>query len=90
MKRIVEEDSVQGIEKLLGENIQVWCLNYIYAGKLSAVGASDIILTNACVVYETGKLGDSCFKTFEKVQAGELYVRLGAIESYCRAPQLDE
>jgi hypothetical protein len=90
MKRIVNivETTKDGLEKLLGEYVQLWCLNYIYAGKLVGVNEHDVVLAEAGVVYETGKLTDKTFKFFEPVGAPEHFVRIGMIESYSLAPQL--
>ena len=88
MKRIVEETGSSPLEALLGEYVQVWCLNYIYAGKLVGVNEHDIILTEAGVVYETGGLKATKFTSFEPVASPELYIRTAVIESYSLAPQL--
>jgi len=53
MKMIVEEASGEGLESLLGEYVALWCMNYIYAGKLVGVNERDVKLTDAKVVYET-------------------------------------
>ena len=82
MKKIIETDESEGLEKLIGEVITVWCMNYIYAGKLSVVNATCILLTDASIVYETGELcakGD--FKDAQKLP-GDWYVQIAAIESF--------
>ena len=84
MKKIVNVVEVEGegLVSLLGENIMLFCMNYIYAGKLVGVNEKDVLLEDASVVYETGEL---CAKTFKDAQKtpGSLYVRTTAIESYC-------
>ena len=84
MKRIVEtvETNDDGLEALLGENVEIWCLNYIYAGKLIGVNCSDIILEDAVVVYETGELGAKEFKDAQKLNPKEWRIRTRTIESY--------
>lgn len=82
------EVSGDGLESLLGEVVQLWCLNYIYSGKLVGVNTNDVVLEDAVVVYETGKLTDKQFKVIERVSSKELFVRTAAIESYTLAPQL--
>ena len=78
-----------GLESLLGEMVQLWCLNYIYSGKLIGVNTNDVDLQDAVVVYETGKMTDKQFKFAEPVSDREHhFVRTSAIESYGRAPQL--
>ena len=90
MKRLVNVVDVEkdGLESLLGQYIQVWCLNYIYAGKLIGVNTHDVVLAEAVVVYETGKLGDKQFKLAESAGVEELFIRTSAIESYALALQL--
>ena len=76
MKKIVEEVSGEGLENLLGERISVWCLNYIYAGKLIGVNEKDILLEDAAVVYETGELTAQEWKDAQRFDHLDL-VRLG-------------
>jgi len=83
MKKIVHEVSGEGLEGLLGERIAVWAECYIYAGMLAGVNEHDILLEEAHVVYETGKLNESGFKDAQKLP-GPWYVRTAKIESYGR------
>ena len=83
MKKIVEEVVGEGLESLLGQRIIVWCMNYNYAGKLIGVNDTDILLTDASVVYETGEL---CANELKDAQAlpNDLYLRTDKIECYYR------
>ena len=81
MKRIVEEVSGEGLEALMGENVTLWCMNYIYAGKLVGVNENDVLLENAKIVYETGALDAKKFENDQSLP-GPWYVRTSAIESY--------
>lgn len=83
MKKImtVTEVDGEGLEALLGERVVVWCMNYIYAGTLTGVNTHDILLENAGVVYNTGKLTAKTFEDFQEI-VGPLYVRLSAVEAY--------
>ena len=90
MRRIIETTEADGLEALLGEYVQIWCVNYIYAGRLIGVNKEDCVLGEPHVVYETGKLDGEKFTQAEPCGAGELYVRLSAIESYSLAPQMVE
>ena len=54
MKKIVEEVNGEGLDKLLGDRVTLFCLNYIYTGKLSGVNETCVLLTDAAIVYETG------------------------------------
>ena len=85
MKKVmnVQEVSGEGLESLLGEKVVVWCGVYIYSGTLTGVNQDDILLTNACVVYETGPLKGP-LKDAQELP-NDLYVRTGAIEAYYKA-----
>jgi hypothetical protein len=81
VRKIVEEVAGEGLEALLGKRVCLWCVNYIYHGKLIGVNDTDVLLDDAKVVYETGPL---CDPTFGDAQAlpDKWYVRISAIESY--------
>jgi homoserine acetyltransferase len=81
MRKIVETVEGEGLEKFLGEKIQVWCMNYIYAGKLSGVNSNCILLTDASVVYETGELAAKGYKDAQAA-GRDIYVMIAAIESF--------
>ena len=68
MKKIVEEVGGEGLDKLLGERVTLFCANYIYTGQLTGVNDTCVLLTDAGVVYETGSFGDKAWK--EMVPAG--------------------
>ena len=44
MKKIVEEVIDEGLDKFLGERMTLFCMNYIYTGKL--IGVND-----TCVLF---------------------------------------
>ena len=83
MKKLVEMVEVEGegLVALMGKNVLIFCMNYFYAGKLVGVNEKDILLENAFIVYETGKLNA---KTFQDAQPlpGPWYVKTACIESY--------
>ena len=81
MKRLIEETDGEGLDKLIGEKVTLFCANYIYAGKLIGVNSTCVLLRDACIVYETGPLTD---KTWKDAQAlpHDWYVQTGAIESF--------
>ena len=81
MKKIVEEVGGEGLDKLLGERVTLFCANYIYTGVLTGVNDTCVLLTDAGVVYETGSFGDKAWKDMQKLP-GEWYVQREAIESF--------
>ena len=61
MKTLVEikETSNEGLISLMGQKVTLFCLNYIYEGKLVGVNDECCKLEDASIVYETGPLCDS-------------------------------
>ena len=82
MKRLVEKVSDEGLESLIGKRVVLWCMNYIYTGKLVGVNEHDVKLAEAKVVYETGDLQADKWQDAQKLRSTHLYVRTNAIESY--------
>jgi len=81
MKKIVEIDLKEGLEKLLGKRITLFCCRYIYTGILSGVNENDVLLTDPAIVYETGPLTSGDWKDVQKLPH-DWYVRIDAVESY--------
>ena len=83
MKKVVETIEVEGegLESLLGQNVVLFCMNYIYAGKLVGVNKTCVLLQEAGIVYETGGLCDKAFKNFQPLPF-QHYVQTAAIESF--------
>ena len=81
MKKIVTEVAGEGLEKLLGERVTLFCANYIYTGTLAGVNDDCVLLTEAAVVYETGPFGEKKWKDAQELPS-EWYVQRAAIESF--------
>ena len=81
MRKIVQEVEGEGLTKLLGERVTLFCANYIYTGVLSGVNDTCVLLTDAGVVYETGAFADKSWKDLQKLPS-EWYVQINAIESF--------
>ena len=81
MRKIVDEVAGEGMEKLLGERVTLFCLNYIYTGTLTGVNTTCVLLTNPSIVYETGPLCDTGWKDAQALPS-DLYVMLACIESF--------
>jgi hypothetical protein len=81
MRKLVEEVENEGLSKLLGEKVTLFCLNYIYTGKLVGVNDTCVLLKEPSIVYETGAFTETQWKDAQKLPH-ELYVMLGAIESF--------
>lgn len=81
MKKIVEEISGEGLEKLLGKRVTLFCLNYIYTGDLIGVNDDCVLIRDGAIVYETGPLDSAQWKDAQKLPS-EWYVCRQAIESF--------
>ena len=81
MRKIVEEVSGEGLEKLLGERVTLFCANYIYTGKLIGVNDDCVLLTDAGIVYETGSFTDKKWKDCQALP-NDWYVARQSIESF--------
>ena len=85
MKQIVTVTEVEGegLDALLGqENVLLFCLNYIYTGKLVGVNDSFVKLENASIAYETGAFTTKGYTDAQKLPGDAWYVQRGAIESF--------
>lgn len=83
MKKLVkvEEVSGEGLVALMGEQVILFCLNYIYSGKLIGVNETFVKLENAHIVYSTGAFTEKKFNDSQKVN-DEHYIQIAAIESF--------
>ena len=81
MKKLIEQVEGEGLESLIGERITLFCMNYIYTGRLTGVNDDCILLSNAAIVYETGELNSSTWKDAQNLPA-DWYVQIASIESF--------
>lgn len=83
MKKLVKVEEVEGdgLLGLMGEEVTLFCLNYIYAGKLVGVNKTYVKLEGAKVVYETGAFNEKSWKDAQSLPH-DWYVKMGAIESF--------
>ena len=81
MKRIIEDTEASGLDALLGERVTLFCLNYIYTGKLTGVNATFVQLSDPAIVYETGAFTEKAWKDAQALPH-DLCVMLACIESF--------
>lgn len=79
VEQVVDEDG--GLISLLGKRVMFHCMNYNYLGVLSGVNTTDIELTDAQVVFETGAYTLKEPKYGEKLPS-KLGLKVSAIEAY--------
>jgi hypothetical protein len=83
MKKLVRVEEVEG-EGLLGlmdERVTLFCMNYIYTGKLAGVSDTFVLLKDAAIVYSTGPFGDKKWEDAQNLPH-PVYVMTGAVESF--------
>ena len=86
MRIVTKEVEVEGLDALLGQPVELYCSNYIYAGILEGVNDTCVKLKDAKIVYETGPHTDSKYKDAQPV--GTRYVMKHAIESFAATVKL--
>jgi len=73
-----------GLPSLLNEKVILFCANYFYAGTLTGVNKTFVLLTDPSIVYETGEWGAKAWKDAQPLHVKELYVRVSMIEAYAK------
>jgi hypothetical protein len=81
MRKLIDEVAGEGLEKLLGERVTLFCLNYIYTGVLIGVNDTCVLLREPAIVYETGAFSEPKWKDAQALPQ-DLYVMQAAIESF--------
>ena len=81
MKPTIEETTSAELELLLGEQVTLFCQNYIYTGKLVGVNDTCVKLQEAAIVYLTEALTDKVWKDARALPS-QWYVQISAIESF--------
>lgn len=81
MKKMTTKATGAGLKNLLGKRVTLFCLNYIYTGKLMSVNRSCVLLHEAAIVYETGELTSETWKDVQRLPR-PWYVQIGCIESF--------
>ena len=82
MKIVTETADTEGLESLLGQNVTLFCMNYIYTGKLVRVDDVQVKLDDAKIVYETGSFTEKEWTDAQPLPNGTWYVRLATVESF--------
>ena len=81
MKVLIETKDGEGLEALMGQRITLFCMNYIYTGKLVGVNVTCIKLSDPAIVYETGAFSDKAWKDAQTLP-NDLYISTAAIEAF--------
>ncbi len=84
MKKLVSvvETNETAFESLMGEQVTIFSLNYIYHGELVGVNDVNILLKNPKIVYETGKFSEKGFKDAQSLECADFFIQINTIESF--------
>jgi len=82
MKKIVEIDETEGLQKLMGERVTLMCNAYFYTGELIGVNTDCVLLKDPSIVYSTGDWSDKSWADAQKLPTDNLYAQIGHIESF--------
>lgn len=83
MRKIVNVTEVEGegLVKLMGERVTLFCANYIWTGKLVGVNDTCVLLEDPGIVYETGPFDNAKWQDMQKLPR-EFYIMLSSIEGF--------
>lgn len=79
-KEVIEVED-EGLVSLLGKEITIFCVNYIYTGILEGVNSTCIKLHKPAIVYETGAFDKPSFADAQPLPH-DIYVSTQSIESF--------
>lgn len=82
MNKLIKEVENEGLSKLLGERVTIFCLTYFYNGILEGVNDDCILLASPKIIYETGEWGLKEWKDAQSMGIDELYIQKSAIEAF--------
>jgi len=82
MKVLVEENSKEGLEGLLGKRVLLVSAGYFYEGKLVGVNSTCVKLEDPSIVYDTGDWESKTYSDIQKLNTDVWYVNTGLIESF--------
>lgn len=84
MKKIVTVTEVEneGLESFLGKRIFIVAQSYFYAGTLTGINTSCVLLEDALFILESGDFQKKGYANAEKIPGGKLYVQKSSIECF--------
>lgn len=75
-------DNSKEFEDVLGKEVAIFCVIYIYSGTLVGVNETHVVLENAKIVYETGAFTSPDWKDAQALPAKEVKVRKDMVECH--------
>lgn len=71
----------EGLNKLIGQVVTLFCVNYIYTGTLAGVNEDCVLLEDPSIVYETGAFSEKAWKDAQRLP-NAFYIMKSAIEGF--------
>jgi hypothetical protein len=81
MKDEIVSDDSNAYDSMLGKEVLVFGVVYIYTGKLVGVNGTAIVLGTPSIVYETGPFTNKIWKDVQKLPTNELVIERANMES---------
>jgi hypothetical protein len=66
----------------VGQEVVVFCANYIYGGKIVNVTSQELVLDDPYIIYETGDFAAAQWKNFQRLPTKQARIERTAIESH--------
>lgn len=82
MKRLIVQQTNEGLEALMGERVTLFCTRYIYCGTLVGINDNFCLLQDPYIVYETGAWDKKDWADAQKLPKSEWYIMLQSVESF--------
>lgn len=82
MKRLVETETKDELEKYLDKQIVFLCSNYFYTGKLVGFNDDFFTIKDPAIIYETGSWSNKEWKDCQKMNEDEISVMKHSIECF--------
>ena len=82
MKVLVEENSKEGLEGLLGKRVLLVSAGYFYEGKLVFVNSACVKIEDPSIVYDAGNWESKTYSDMQKLNTDVWYVKTELIESF--------
>ena len=82
MEVLIRQEEDEGLRKLLGKKVTLFCMNYFYTGELVGINDECVKLKDPSKIYETGHFSSKDWENAESLGVDEWYVNKAAIESF--------
>ena len=84
MRKVVQVTEVdgEGLESFLNKRIFLVCRSYFYAGTLTGINDTCVLIEDGRFVLESGSFEGKGIASSEKIKGGRIYIQKNAIEAF--------